>query len=112
MSVFSDQLLLRFLQDSFVQDLLANQLGLTALFSLTDEVEDVDLNQIALVGVERKEFESPTFETIRTSGIDERIMPAAERVKVDRAQPRYGRLAWVDVFLDVLLATKVESKAM
>jgi len=39
-------------------------------------------------------------------------MPTAERVKVDRAQPRYGRLAWVDVFLDVLLATKVESKAM
>ncbi|HJZ79317.1 MAG TPA: hypothetical protein VKD91_03195, partial [Pyrinomonadaceae bacterium] len=28
------------------------------------------------------------------------------------AQPRYGRLTWVDVFLDILLATKVESKAM
>jgi hypothetical protein len=54
----------------------------------------------------------PAFETIRTNGTDERIMPSAERVKVDRAQPRYGRLAWVDIFLDVLLATKVESKKM
>jgi len=111
MSVFSDQLLLRFLQDNFVQDLLTNQLGLADLFNLTYEVEDIDLKQIALAGVERKEFESPAFETIRTSGINERIVPAAERFKIDRAQPRYGRLAWVDVFLDVLLATKVESKA-
>jgi hypothetical protein len=92
MSVFSDQLLLRFLQDNFVQDPLTNQLGLAALFSLTYEVEDIDLKQIALVGVERKEFENPTFETIRTSGIDERDAPTVERVKVDRAQPRYGRL--------------------
>ena len=44
--------------------------------------------------------------------MDERIMPTAERVRVDRCQPRRGRLAWIDVFLNVLLATKVESKAM
>jgi hypothetical protein len=54
----------------------------------------------------------PAFETIRTNGIDERIIPSTERVKVDRAQPRYGRLAWVDVFLDVVLSTKVASKKM
>src|SRR5262249_37614270 len=112
MSAFADQLLLQFLQENFVRDLLTNQLGLISLFNLTYEAEDIDLKQIALAGVQRKEFELPAFETIRTSGIDERIMPTAERVKVDRAQPRYGRLTWVDVFLDILLATKVESKAM
>src|SRR5262245_12179375 len=111
MSVFADQLLLQFLQENFVTNLLTDQLGLASLFNLTYEAEEIDLKQIALTGVQRKEFELPAFETIRTSGINERIMPAAERVKVDRAQPRYGRLAWVDVFLDVLLATKVESKA-
>ncbi len=112
MSAFADQLLLQFLQDNFVLDLLTNQLGLSSLFNVTYETQDIDLKEIALAGVQRKEFEVPAFETIRTSGIDERIMPTAERVKVDRAQPRYGRLAWVDVFLDVALSTKVESKAM
>jgi len=112
MSAFGDQLLLRFLQDAFVEDLLTKQLGLQALFKLTYQMDDIDLKEIALAGVALRQFQMPAFETIRTSGIDERIMPSSERVKVDRAQPRYGRLAWVDVFIDVLLATKVQSTRM
>lgn len=112
MSGFTDQLLVRFLEDNFVEDLLTNQLGLASLFATTYEAETIDVKQLALAGVQRKEFMVPTFETIRTSGVDERIIPSVERVKVDRAQPRYGRLTWIDVFLDVLLATTVESKAM
>lgn len=112
MSVFTDQMLLRFLQDTFVQDLLINQLGLIALFNITYNVQDIDLKQIELSGIQRREFAVPAFETIRTSGIDEKFMPSTERVKVDRAQPRYGRLAWMDAFFDVQLATKVESKKM
>ena len=112
MSVFADRLLLQFSDDSFVQDLLTNQLGLAALFNLTYAVEDIDLRQIALAGVPRRVFEVPAFETIRTSGTDEKIMPTTERVRVERVQPRYGRLAWVDVLLDVLVSTQVESKAM
>jgi hypothetical protein len=109
MSAFGDQLLLRFLQDAFVEDLLTKQLGLEALLKLTYEMADIDLKEISLGEVSLRRFQLPAFETIRTSGIDERIMPSSERVKVDRAQPRYGRLAWVDVFMDVLVATKVES---
>jgi hypothetical protein len=112
MSVFVDQMLFRFLQDDFVQDLLTKQLGLSTLLNLTYKLEDIEFKQIALAGVQRREFEFPAFETIRTSGIDERIMPTAERVKVDRTQPRYGRLAWIDVLLDVLVSTKVASKRM
>jgi len=112
LSGFGDQLLMRFLEENFVEDLLTNQLGLPSLFNTTYEVETIELRELALASVARKEFVVPAFETVRTSGSDERIMPTAERVKVDRAQPRYGRLAWIDVFLDVLLATKVESKAM
>jgi hypothetical protein len=111
-SSFSDQLLLKFLEDNFVQDLLTNQLGLASLFNATYSVDTIDLRELALAGVQRKQFEVPAFETIRTNGIDEQIIPTAGRVRIDRSQPRYGRLAWVDVFLDVLLATKVESKAM
>jgi hypothetical protein len=109
MSAFGDQLLLRFLQDAFVEDLLTKQLGLEALLKLTYQLDDIDFKEIALGEVSLRRFQLPAFETIRTSGIDERIMPSSERVKVDRAQPRYGRLAWVDVFMDVLLATQVES---
>jgi hypothetical protein len=112
MSTFADELLLRFLDDTFVEDLLENQLGLAPLFNVTYEAEDVDLREINLAEPPRRQFQMPAFETIRTNGTDERIMPSAERVKVDRAQPRYGRLAWVDIFLDVLLSTKVESKKM
>src|SRR5712691_7476606 len=112
MSVFADRLLLQFADNSFVQELLTNQLGLVALFNLTYAVEDIDLRQIALAGVPRRVFEVPAFETIRTSGTDEKIMPKTERVRIERVQPRYGRLAWVDVLLDVLVSTQVESKAM
>lgn len=112
MSAFADQLLLRFLQDAFVEDLLTNKLGLATLFDVTYAVENIELKEIALGAVQRRQFQMPAFETIRTSGIDERITPSTERVKVDRAQPRYGRLGWVDVFIDVLLATKVQSTGM
>jgi hypothetical protein len=112
MSAFGDQLLLRFLQDPFVVDLLTNQLGLPTLFDLTYDAADINLKEIKLGPVQRRQFQMPAFETIRTNGIDEQIMPTPERVKIDRAQPRYGRLAWVDVLLEVVLATKVESKAM
>ena len=112
MSAFADELLLRFLDDTFVEDLLKNQLGLASLFNVTYQAEDVDLKEIKLAGPPGRQFQMPAFETIRTNGTDERIMPSAERVKVDRSQPRYGRLAWVDIFLDVFLATKVASQKM
>ncbi len=112
MSGFADQLLLRFLDNSFVNDLLTNKVGLADLFNTTYEVETIDVRQLDLASVQRKEFVFPAFETIRTSGTDERIIPATERVKVDRTQPRRGRLAWIDVFLSVLVATKVQSKKM
>jgi len=111
-SGFADQLLLRFLDNSFVNDLLTNKVGLADLFNTTYEVETIDVRQLDLALVQRKEFVFPAFETIRTSGTDERIIPATERVKVDRTQPRRGRLAWIDVFLSVLVATKVQSKKM
>jgi hypothetical protein len=112
MSAFADELLLRFLDDTFVEDLLKTQLGLPSLFNVTYQGEEVDLKEVDLAGPPERQFEMPAFETIRTNGVDERIIPSTERVKVDRAQPRYGRLAWVDVFLDVLLSTKVASRKM
>jgi hypothetical protein len=112
MSAFADELLLQFLDDIFLEDLLKNQLGLASLFNVTYQAEDIDLREINLAEPPRRQFQMPAFETIRTNGTDERIMPSAERVKVDRAQPRYGRLAWVDIFLDVFLATKVASQKM
>lgn len=110
MSSFADQMLLRFLDDAFIDDLLSNELGLASLFNLTYEVQDIELKEIALERISRREFQMPAFETIRTTGMEERIMPAPERVKVNHEQSRYGRLAWVEVFLEVLLSTKVHDK--
>jgi hypothetical protein len=50
MSAFGDQLLLRFLQDAFVDDLLTKQLGLQVLLNLTYQMDDIDLKEIVLGG--------------------------------------------------------------
>jgi hypothetical protein len=112
MSVFADQMLLRFSQTAFVDDLLTNKLGLLTLFNTSYESATVDVKEIVLTSVLRKQFGSPAFETIRTIGTEERIVPGPERTKLDRAQPRLGRLAWVDVMLEILVSLKVHSKAM
>jgi hypothetical protein len=110
MATFEDQLLIAFLENSFVDDLLTNQLGLAALFNVTYTADQIELKEVALAGVRRR-FQAPVFETIRMTGTRERIMPEVERVQLTRAQPRSGRLAWIEVWLEVLLATKVERKA-
>lgn len=111
MATFEDQLLIKFLENSFVEDLLTNQLGLTTLFNVTYTAEQIELREVTLAGVQRRQFQAPVFETLRITGTRERIMPEAERVQLTRAQPRAGRLAWIEVWLEVLVATKVETKA-
>lgn len=110
MSVFADQMSIRFLDESFVANLLAD-LGLLRLFNIIYSVEKIDVKEITLGSVVNKRFQVPAFETIRTTGVDERLTSSPERVKVDRAQPRYGRLAWTEIFLELLLNVKVHSLA-
>jgi len=111
MSAFADQMLLRFLQEAFVEDLLKDKLGLPALFNLTYEITDIELKEIVLAAVAHRQFQMPVFETIRTAGTEERILPPPpERIQLNRVQPRYGRLAWVDAFMEILLTTKVHDK--
>lgn len=104
-------MLLRFLQEPFVTDLLVNKLGLAALFNIIYEAESIDVQEIAIGSIESKRYQMPTFEAIHTIGTDERLSAVPERVKVDRVQPRRGRLVWTDVFLEILLKVKVHSKA-
>jgi hypothetical protein len=108
---FGNQMLVKFLDDTFVTDLLTTQLGLTPLFNLTYEPDDLDVKDLAIAELDGRQFERPAFETIRTTGQVERIMPSTERTQLHRAQPRLGRLAWVEVFLKVRLAAKVHSLA-
>jgi len=112
MSGFADLLLIQFEQNAFVADFLTNQLGLTALFASAYKPDDVVIHDVALTSIPETQFEMPAFETVRVRGMNEQIMPSPERVKVDRDYHRRGRLAWVDVYLDVLLGTKVESQQM
>ncbi len=107
MSTFSDQILLRFLDNNFITDLLNNQLGLLTLFNLTYKTDDIDLKEITLSSIQNMQFQVPVFETIRTVGTEEQIMPAPERVNINRVQHRLGRLSWVEVLLEILLSTKV-----
>jgi hypothetical protein len=110
MSAFIDQMLIRFLEDNFVEDLLKNQLGLSTLFNLTYETDDIELKEIDFAGTKSRQFQMPAFETIRTTGTEERLMPTQERIKVNHEQSRLGRLSWIEVYLEVLLLTKVHSK--
>jgi hypothetical protein len=105
-----DKMLLRFLDNAFIKDFLENQLGLTALFNLTYAAQDVELKELTYTKLKNREFAVPAFETIRTSGTQERLSPAPERFRIDREQRRHGRLAWVEVMLEVLLTGKVYAK--
>jgi hypothetical protein len=110
MSKFSDQMLLGFLQDTFVEEFLQNQLGLLILFNLTYEPENIELHDVTLAQVERRQFQIPVFETIYTTGTEERILPTPERIQINRQHPRFGRLDWVEVFLEVVLSVKVHQQ--
>lgn len=109
MTTFTDQMFIRFLEDVFVEDLLKNQIGLPTFLNLTYESDDIEIKEIDLESIRDRQFQMPTFETIRTKGTEERIMPTPERIQVNHEQSRYGRLSWIEVFLNVLLSTKVHS---
>jgi hypothetical protein len=112
MSLFADQMLFRFLQEEFVTDLLVNKLGLLTLFNIIYEAESLDVKEIAIGSVEGKRYQMPVIETIYATGTDERLSAMPERVKVDRAYLRRGRLAWVEVLLEILLKMKVHTTGM
>jgi hypothetical protein len=111
MSAFSDGLLVNFLQDGFVTDLLTNKVTLNAIFATVIAPEGIDVRELTLSRIRRREFAVPAFETLRTVGTDEQLTPTSERTRVERSEPRRGRLAWVDVFLDVDLNAKVAVSA-
>jgi len=108
MSTFVDSTLLRFAEDAFVTSLV-NNLGLTALFNATFDATDISLQSIALGPVSTRSYKVPAFESIRSSGTDERIVPDTQRVRTERVLPRFGRLDWVDVAFDAVLNTKVQT---
>ncbi|MFL5287540.1 MAG: hypothetical protein ACJ8AW_42845, partial [Rhodopila sp.] len=108
MSAFVDVTLLRFAQDTFVTNLL-NGLDLTALFNATFTTADIALQSITLGSVTGRLYKVPAFETIRSSGTDERIVPDTQRVRKERVLPRFGRLDWVDVAFNAVLDTKVQT---
>ena len=105
-----DKMLLRFLDNAFIKDFLENQLGLTALLGLTYAPRDIEFKELTYTKLNKREFQVPAFETIRTSGTEERLTSMPERVKIERQQRRHGRLAWIEVMLDVLLTAKVYPK--
>lgn len=109
MSTFIDAVLLRFAQDAFVTDLVTNGLGLMAIFNTAFEATDVQVQSIALGPLTARSYKVPAFESVRSSGTDERIVPDSQRVRKERVMPRYGRLDWVDVALDIVLVAKVQT---
>lgn len=112
MSAFGDLMTLQFLQDAFVTDFLTTKVGLPAIFNAAYNLTDLQLHDLTLASVDRKTFQSPTFESIRITGTHERITPTMERSQIERSMRRYGRLVWVEVQLDLTLATKVQQLAM
>jgi hypothetical protein len=110
MSVFADQMSIRFAQDSFITGFL-NDLGLLTILNTIYSFETIFIQEVTLGSIVNKRFQVPAFETIRTSGVDEKLTSMPERVKIDRVQPRNGRLAWTEVLLELLLNAKVHSTA-
>jgi hypothetical protein len=108
MSAFVDVTLLRFAQDTFVANLL-NGLGPTAIFDASFEATDIAVHSVTLGPLTARSYKVPAFESVRSNGTDERIVPDTQRVRTERVLPRFGRLDWVDVAFDATLQTVAET---
>jgi hypothetical protein len=107
---FEDRMLLSFLKDDFVGDLLKNKLGLRSLFDTIYETEEIEIKKIESVTVRSRQFQRPAFETIRITGTEEHLRQPLQRVKVDYSRRRSGRLEWIDVFFEISLSAKIHDK--
>jgi hypothetical protein len=77
---------------------------------MTYQFDTGELKELQIAGVRRRQFGMPVFETLRTTGTDECLLPTSERRRIDREEPRRGRLSWVDLFLELRLAAKVDPR--
>lgn len=109
MSAFVDATLLRFAQDPFVVNLVSSGIGLQALFDASFELADVELETIALASVQPRSYKVPVFETFRSRGVEEQVVPSTQRIRIEHTQPRHGRLDWVDVAFDAVLTTQMST---
>lgn len=111
MPTLNDRLTLRLLDDAFVSDLLATQIGLAPLFGLTYQLEAGIVHQVALTRIRRRQFQVPLFQTVRTRGSDERQGANPERIRIDREQPRKGRLEFLDAEIEIVVTATIEDRA-
>lgn len=109
MMSFQDRMLIRLLEDGFVEDLL-DQVGLDRLFAISRELDVGEVKQLAFDGLKRRQIAMPVFETLRATSSDERLLPSAERWRGDREQPRQGRLVWLDAFLEVQIKATIDPR--
>lgn len=110
MPAFSDRISLRFLDDTFLEALVG-QLGLPALFAIAFELREATVHDVQLTGVRRRKFQVPVFETVRTHGSEDHLASPPKRIRLDRQQPRAGRLGWVDVLVELEVRAVLERRA-
>jgi hypothetical protein len=109
MSAFVDATLLRFTQDPFIADMLTNGIGLSALFNAAFQANDIQPQSFTLGQLSARAYKVPIFDSVRSKGTDERIVPDTQRVQVSRVWSRLGRLDWIDVTFDAILNSKVQT---
>lgn len=108
--MFTDFVILRSLDDTFVSDLIGS-IGIGELFTLVYELPAATLHQAELAGIVRRRYQAPIFETLRTRGSEDRNTSPPLRSRIDHEQPRAGRLEWLDIFLELRVSAVVESRA-
>jgi hypothetical protein len=109
MTAFVDATLLRFAQDAFVTDMLTNGVGLTALFNAAFQATDVEPRSFTMGQLSARAYKVPIYDSVRSNGTDERIVPDSQRVQISRVWSRLGRLDWIDVAFDAVLNTQVQT---
>jgi hypothetical protein len=81
------------------------------IFNTAYNPVDFTPQNITVSQVLSREFESPTFETIRSTGSEEKIT-TSERTMTERSFRNYGRLVWVEVAVSAVLRVIAESTVM
>lgn len=108
MSSFVDSTLFRFGQDAFVSEMLTHGLGLETVFNMSFALADFELESVALSAIFGRSYKVPVFETVRTDGTEEQILPDSKRVRTQRTSYRFGRLDWIDVTFKATLLTRMK----
>jgi hypothetical protein len=112
-SGFADRLMVRYLTDANVDQLLvpagdSTRARMQQLLGGVYEMRDLTVREVVSVKVDGRQFQAPLVEQPEIRGSWERIHPQSERTLASFATSAFARVTWIGMALDALVEVRVE----